>query len=60
MHGHEEGELALAQLEEGAGPDGAGQQGITDQGPPLHLRQLPVVLEIYRLEVTLFESSLHL
>ncbi len=63
VHGHEEGELALTQLEEGAGPDGAGQQGITDQGPPLHLSQLPVVLEIYiggskiRLEVTLVESS---
>ncbi len=41
----EEGDLALAQLEEGARPDGPGQEGITDQGPPLHLRQLTLVLK---------------
>jgi len=44
VHGHEEGELSLPKLEEGAGPDGAGEEGITDEGPPLHLRQLPVIL----------------
>ena len=45
MDGAEEGDVALPQLEDGAGPDGPGEHRVADQGPGLAPGQLSLILK---------------
>ena len=45
MDGAEEGDVALPQLEDGAGPDGPGEHRVADQGPGLAPGELSLILK---------------
>ena len=41
----EEGDVALPQLEDGPGPDGAGKKAVADEGPGLEAGLLTIILK---------------
>ena len=48
VDGAEEGHVALPELEEGAGDDGAGQEAVADERPGLDTALLTIILKQLR------------
>ena len=54
MHGAEERDVALPQLEDGARADGPGEHRVTDEGPGLAPAQLPIILKQNEIRILSF------